>query len=78
SGGVQKEAYFYRVPCITFRDETEWVETVMLGWNRLTGATKNRILLAYRDIVASLPPVAGNDNPYGNGDASARLLQFLA
>lgn len=78
SGGVQKEAYFYRVPCITLRDETEWVETVTLGWNRLTGATKDRILLAYRDVVASPPPAADNNNPYGNGDASARLLQFLA
>ncbi|MFN9728441.1 non-hydrolyzing UDP-N-acetylglucosamine 2-epimerase [Acidovorax sp.] len=77
SGGVQKEAYFYRVPCITLRDETEWVETVTLGWNRLTGATKDRILLAYRDVVASAPPASGNDNPYGNGDASARLLQLL-
>lgn len=79
SGGVQKEAYFYRVPCITFRDETEWVETVTLGWNRLTGASKNQILSAYQSVLASPPLMAaGDSNPYGTGDASARLLQILA
>jgi len=52
SGGVQKEAFWLRVPCITLRDETEWVETVRYGWNRLVGADKEKIL----DAVKSLSP----------------------
>ncbi|MEX2007800.1 MAG: UDP-N-acetylglucosamine 2-epimerase (non-hydrolyzing), partial [Candidatus Levyibacteriota bacterium] len=48
SGGIQKEAYFLKVPCITMRDETEWVETVEDGWNILTGADKNKILKAVK------------------------------
>jgi len=50
SGGVQKEAFWLRVPCITLRDETEWVETVKLGSNKLVGADCNRIVSEVKSI----------------------------
>ena len=51
SGGMQKEAYFHRVPCITLRDETEWVETVEIGWNNLAGTQTANILEAFQKLV---------------------------
>ena len=54
SGGVQKEASFYK-PCITVRNETEWVETVQLGWNKLTGANKDEIINGVESFYANYP-----------------------
>lgn len=73
SGGVQKEAFFYGVPCITMRDETEWVETVETGWNRLVGADRIRILAAARDPHR----LSRQAKPYGNGYASQGILETL-
>ena len=74
SGGVQKEAYFYGVPCVTMRDETEWVETVSLGWNKIAGADKNNILSAVRNFVR---PAVAQEMPYGDGDASGAIIRAL-
>jgi UDP-N-acetylglucosamine 2-epimerase len=73
SGGVQKEAYFARVPCITLRDETEWVETLHNGCNTLTGADANRIVAAALASDAAGPWEAA----YGNGDAGRKTIEAL-
>ena len=76
SGGLQKEAFFHRVPCITARDETEWTETVALGWNRVVGADKNKILDAFRQAKNLLPPCG--EEPYGDGHAAEQIIEILA
>lgn len=62
SGGIQKEAYLTGTPCITLRDETEWVETVQVGWNILVGANREKIVLAYNNFhpAEKRPPLFGN------------------
>lgn len=76
SGGVQKEAFFYRVPCITMRDETEWVETVDLGWNQLVGASTDSILSAMNGIMRSSREDV-TSKPYGSGRAAQHILAHL-
>ncbi|WP_428623795.1 non-hydrolyzing UDP-N-acetylglucosamine 2-epimerase [Sedimenticola sp.] len=75
SGGVQKEAYFHRVPCITLRDETEWLETVDMGWNQVAGAETENILSAFAG--ATLPD-GPEESPYGLGDAAKKIVQFIS
>jgi UDP-GlcNAc3NAcA epimerase len=53
SGGVQKEARWFHVPCVTMRDQTEWVETLEGGWNRLAGAQQEEIVQAFREATSS-------------------------
>ena len=77
SGGVQKEAFFYGVPCVTMREETEWVETVDSGWNQLAGASSGTIVTAVAEIIASCrEPV--DLSAYGRGTAARDILAHLA
>jgi UDP-GlcNAc3NAcA epimerase len=74
SGGVQKEAHFLRVPCVTLRDETEWTETLQNGCNALTGADGEKIFEAARRASEGAGPWA---NVYGEGHAGEATLREL-
>ncbi len=73
SGGLQKEAYFFAVPCVTMRDTSEWVETIESGWNVLVGTDREALTVALAD------PPRGATHPafYGAGDAGARVAVAL-
>jgi len=73
SGGIQKEAYWLGVPCVTLRDETEWVETVQTGWNVLTGADAERITATVRGFaIPGTHPAL-----YGDGKTASRIVQEI-
>jgi UDP-GlcNAc3NAcA epimerase len=73
SGGMQKEAYFYTVPCITLRPETEWVETVETGWNLLVSADSPNISRSVRSFVTpTLHPMF-----YGNGQSALACVELM-
>jgi UDP-GlcNAc3NAcA epimerase len=73
SGGVQKEAYFHRTPCITMRQETEWTETVNTGWNTLVGTDTNKILQAVAHTA--IPDIEISE--YGTGKAALTIIDIL-
>jgi UDP-GlcNAc3NAcA epimerase len=75
SGGVQKEAYFQRVPCITLRDETEWIELVETGWNRLCPPTSADDITAA--LRAAIGTVGREVSLYGQGRASDLIVERL-
>lgn len=76
SGGMQKEAYFLGVPCVTLREETEWPETLVGGWNRLVPpgpGLKERL----RAALAEPPRDRPREGPFGDGEATGRIVRWL-
>ncbi len=83
SGGVQKEAFFLQTPCITLRQETEWIETLADGFNALVGADKKKFLRAISRLDKIRARLAGQKKPegfalFGGGKAGARIARILA
>ena len=76
SGGVQKEAYFARVPCFTLRGQTEWVETVEAGWNSLVNVRETKLEEVIHNRLASRPPYV--ENLYGDGKAADKIVAQIA
>ena len=80
SGGMQKEAFILKTPCITMRDRTEWIETVTLGGNFLVDADEKRILYAVQRVIEN-PEIKDHlkatPNPYGDGRASEKIIKDL-
>jgi UDP-N-acetylglucosamine 2-epimerase (non-hydrolysing) len=73
SGGIQKEAYIFNVPCITLRENTEWVETVEDSWNVLVGANKEKIVRMANDFE----PEGDQRDVFGCGDASEKIVEVI-
>ena len=73
SGGVQKAAYFLKKPCITMRDETEWIETVQNGWNIIVGSDSNKIL----EAIENFNPTGTPASAFGNGDTSSIITDII-
>ena len=76
SGGVQKEAFWLGRPCVTLRGETEWVETVEEGWNRVAGTNPESVVASALAALEQNRPEPGK--PYGDGRAGERILDVLA
>lgn len=74
SGGVQKEAYFFKIPCITLRPVTEWVETVKSGWNILVGSDPDKI----SDAISNFSPTTEPKNYYGDGRSGEKIVSIIS
>ena len=73
SGGIQKEAYFFKVPCITLRNETEWIETVKSGWNVNVNSNVEQVISA----IKKTEPTSPQPDVFGNGKAAENILKFI-
>lgn len=73
SGGIQKEAYLLKIPCITLRENTEWVETINEGWNILAGTESEKI----RYHIQHFNPIAPIKNIFGNGDSASKIVKII-
>jgi UDP-N-acetylglucosamine 2-epimerase len=80
SGGLQKEAFWSKVPCITIRDRTEWTETVSIGVNFVTDTDTKRINQALREIETSYSAIQERfkENPFGDGNSSYKIVKILS
>lgn len=78
SGGLQKEAYFAGIPCVTLRDETEWIETLELGRNRLASPVESKAIHQAVVDALSLQKSSPPDPIYGDGDAAGKIIDILA
>ena len=76
SGGVQKEAFFLEIPCVTLREETEWVETVESGWNRLVGTDPQGIVAVAQEIICRKSRGQANMDAYGDGQAARKIVEI--
>src|SRR3989339_320928 len=72
SGGLQKEAFFLSKPCLTLRDETEWIETLENGWNSIVGASENEILSKISHPISAI-----KTNPFGDGHAGNKIIELI-
>jgi UDP-GlcNAc3NAcA epimerase len=76
SGGIQKEAFFHKVPCVTLRDETEWVELVEAGVNVLVGADKGKIMQGVGRMIEK--EIDSSLEVYGRGDTAEKVVEILS
>ena len=79
SGGLQKEAFWSKTPCITIRDRTEWSETVEMGVNFITGADPIKIIQAVKYVQENYGEIKNRfkENPFGDGKASEKMVEIL-
>ena len=77
SGGVQKEAFFHAIPCLTLRDQTEWKELVNMGWNTLASPSSVESVLAGFSETVDPERQRASGNPYGNGNSAGIISEII-